>query len=99
MLEKFLKKEYKELNATCENFIFKNAIAAIGLKQGFNLISVVHGSLVLEGKRLSPSQVASLRQIEGSYYERKAKTTIPLDRIIDNDPDLLFGQIFDFLIN
>ncbi|MDO5426522.1 MAG: hypothetical protein Q4F54_01770 [Coriobacteriia bacterium] len=94
-----LRREYKDLNETCENFIFKNAIAAVGLKQGFNLISVIRGNLVLEGKKLAPTMVAQLRQIEGSYYERKYKTTIPLDRIIDKDPDLLFGQIFDFLIN
>lgn len=94
-----LRKEYKDLNETCENFVFKNAIAAVGLKQGFNLISVIRGNLVLEGKKLTLTMVARLRQIEGTYYERKRKTTIPLDRIIDNDPDLLFGQIFDFLIN
>ena len=62
-------------------------------------MSVVRGNLVLEGKKLTGTQVAQLRQIEGIYYDRKRKTTIPLDRIIDNDPDLLFGQIFDFLIN
>lgn len=99
LLEKNLKKEYKELNDTCENFLLKNAIAAVALKQGFDLVSVVRGNLILEGKKLNGTQVAELRQIEGTYYERKRKTTIPLDRIIDNNPDLLFGQIFDFLIN
>ena len=99
MLEKNLKKEFKDLNDTCENFLLKNAIAAVALIQGFNLVSVVHGNLVLEGKKLNGTQVAQLRQIEGTYYDRKRKTTIPLNRIIDTDPDLLFGQIFDFLIN
>ena len=99
MFSENLKKEFPEINDVCENFIFKSCIAAVGLKQGFNLISVVRGNLILEGKKLNASQEKDLKQIEGSYYARKAKITIPLDRIIDKEPDLLFGQIFDFLIN
>lgn len=99
LLAKQLKKEFKDLDEVCSNFIFKSYIAAIGLKQKFHLISIVHGKLILEGKKLNAAQVQDLKQIEGSYFQRKAKITIPLDRIIDKEPSLIFGQIFDFLIN
>ena len=99
MLEKQLKKEYKELNDTCMNFLLKSQIAAVGLKLGFKLISIVRGSLVLEGKQLSLAKQNELKQIEGTYFANKKKISIPLNRIIDNDPELLFGQILDFIIN
>ena len=65
MLEKQLKKEYKELNNTSENFLLKSAIAAYGLKSGFKLISILRGNLVMEGKRLNSRQQLELKQIEG----------------------------------
>lgn len=99
ILEKSLKKEYKELNDTCENFLLKSQIAAVGLSCGFKLISVVRGNLVLEGKDLKLQKQNELKQIEGTYYPNKKKISIPLNRIIDTDPDLIFGQILDFLIN
>ncbi len=99
MLEKQLKKDYKELNDTCKNFLLKSQIAAVGLKLGFKLISVVRGNLVLEGKQLSLAKQKELRQIEATYFSNKKKISIPLNRIIDNDPELLFGQLLDFLIN
>lgn len=77
----------------------KSKIAAIGLSNGFNVISVFRGNLVLEGKKLNSTQEKELLQIDGQYYDRRAKTTIPLNRIIDNNPEILFGQIFDFLLN
>ena len=99
MLEKQLKKEYKELNDTCKNFLIKSQIAAVALKYGFSLVSVARGNLILEGKTLGLNKVRELKQIEGTYYSQKKKISIPLNRIIDNDPELLFGQILDFIIN
>ena len=99
MLEKQLKKEYKDLNDTCKNFLIKSQIAAVGLKLGFKLVSIAGGNLVLEGKQLSLAKQNELKQIEATYFANKKKISIPLNRIIDNDPELLFGQILDFLIN
>lgn len=99
MLSKQLNKEYKDINDTCKNFLLKSQIAAVALKYGFSLVSVTRGNLILEGKALGLNKVNELKQVEGAYYPQKKKISIPLSRIIDNDPELLFGQILDFLIN
>lgn len=81
------------------NFLLKSKIAAYALNNGINLVSVFRSKLVLEGMNLKSSQVKELEQIDGRYFSQRKKISIPLDNIIDKDPQIIFGQIFDFLIS